>query len=271
MITKLNHMELIKKLREKTGTGIVDCQKALAEAQGDFNLALEIIRKKGIARAAKRSERTAAQGLIKACTNSDQTEGYMIEVNSETDFVARNERFQNFVQQLLTKIRETKPKSFQELLVLKLDDTTVQETLDNLSGVIGEKLAIKDFVIISSAGTVAAYLHPGGKVGVLMAINEKNKDLAKNLAMQVAAMDPKYISPEEIPADEIAKEKAIYREQLLKTGKPEIILEKIITGKLAKFYEALCLIKQEYIKDDKKKVADILAGAKIEKFIRYSL
>jgi len=264
-------MQQIKELREKTGAGMVDCQKALAEANGDMNMAVEILRKKGIAKAAKRTDRETSEGLIKVAVNDNHSEGYIVEVNSETDFVARNEKFQTFADSVLNLIKTNKPANLEALLTLPLGSGTVQEELDSLSGTIGEKLGIKRMEIVSGA-TVSAYSHLGGRIGVLVVLSEAGKaDLATDIAMQVAAANPRYLTPEEVPAEEVAKEKEIYREQLIKEGKPENMLDKIAEGKIAKFYAEICLNKQEYIKDDKQTVEQILGGTKIDKFVRYSL
>lgn len=265
-------MENIKKLREITGAGMVDCKKALDEAGGDIDKAIEILRKKGIAKAAKRGDRDTCEGTVKMATNSDHTEGYIMELNAETDFVSRNEKFQNLADQILKVIQEKKPANLDELNALPLENGTVLETIETLSGTIGEKMGIKGFEIIKTAGTVASYSHLDGRIGVLVALDQPGKEeLAYDLAMQIAAANPKYLVPEEVPTEETDKEKEIYREQLKKEGKPENIVEKILIGKINKYYEDVCLVKQEYIKDDKKKIEDILDGVKIEKFVRFSL
>ncbi len=264
-------MEQIKVLREKTGAGMVECKKALDEAGGDLEKAVEILRKKGIAKAAKRTEREASEGLVLLAVNEAGNEGYIVEINSETDFVARNEKFQEFGQKVLALIKDNKPADLDALFALSLDGLSVKDTLDNLSGTIGEKLGINQFAILTGA-TVSSYSHLGGRIGVLVALNEAGKaELATDIAMQVAAANPRYLSPAEVSAEEIAKEKEIYREQLLKEGKPEQMIEKIAEGKINKYYSEVCLLKQEYIKDDKKTVENILGSTKIEKFIRYSL
>lgn len=264
-------MELIKQLREMTGAGMVDCQKALKEANNDLEAAVDILRKKGIAKAAKRTDRDTNEGVIKVGTNDAGTEAYIVELNSETDFVSRNEKFQEFADGVLEIIKNNKPASLEELLSLKMSVGTVQEDLDNLSGTIGEKMSVKRFDILSGE-TVAAYSHLGGKIGVLIALDKAGQtELAADLAMQVAAASPKYLTSSEVDPEELNREKEIYKEQLLKEGKPEAMIEKILEGKAAKYYSEVCLIDQEYIKDDKKKVKDILGGANILKFIRYSL
>ena len=266
-------MEKLKELRDKTGAGISDCKKALEEAGGDKEKAIEILRKKGIAKAAKRGDRDAREGIVMVASNEAGDEGYIIEVNSETDFVARNEKFRQFADNALNIIKDGKIADLDDLLNQRMaDGHSVLENLESLSGVIGEKLSIKRCGVLTSAGTVGAYSHMGGRIGVLVALNKPNQEeLARDIAMQIAAINPKYISPVDAPAEEIAKEKEIYAEQLRKEGKPDNMIEKISEGKLNKYYEEVCLVKQEYIKDDKKKVGDILGDVKVENFIRYSL
>ncbi|MFH0955955.1 MAG: translation elongation factor Ts [Candidatus Falkowbacteria bacterium] len=271
-MTMLNIMENIKILRDKTGAGVVDCKKALDESGGDINKAVEILREKGIVKAAKRSDREANEGIIKVAINQDSKIGYMVEINAETDFVVRSEKFQEFVEKVMQLIREKQPKNLVELMSLNIDASTVKENLDSLSGVIGEKLDIKRYGILTSAGTVAVYSHMGGRIGVLVALDKEGQsDIAYDVAMQIAAANPRYIRPEDVSADEINKEKEIYTAQLLKEGKPENMIDKITQGKLAKFYEEVCLLKQEYIKDDSKKVEYILRDVRVERFLRYSL
>ncbi len=242
------------------------------ESGGDIDKAMEILRKKGIAKAAKRSDRDAGEGVVKVALSDDAKKGYIVEINAETDFVVRSEKFQEFTEKVMRLIMEKQPKDLTELMALSIDGATVKENLDGLSGIIGEKLDIKKYEMLDSTGTVAAYSHMGGKIGVLVALaKEGQSDIAYDIAMQIAAANPKYIRPEDVLIDEINKEKEIYTAQLLKEGKPENMIDKIMLGKLAKFYEEVCLIKQEYIKDDSKKVENILGDIKVERFIRYSL
>ena len=264
-------MELIKQLREMTGAGMVDCQKALKEANNDLNLAVEILRKKGIAKAAKRTDRDTNEGIVKVMTNADKTEAYILELNSETDFVYRNDKFQSFAESAIQLLKENRSEDLNALLSLKMQDMTVEETLANLSGTIGEKMNIKRFDIIKGA-TVAAYSHLGGKMGVLVSLDQPDKsELAMDIAMQVAAANPKYLIPAEVEVAEMEKEKEIYKEQLLKEGKPVEMVDKIVAGKMGKYYSEVCLVEQEFIKDDKKKIKDILGGTNVLKFVRYSL
>ena len=210
--------------------------------------------------------------MIKVAVSPDAKTGYIVEINAETDFVARSEKFQDFAGRVLNLIIERRPEDLAALLAAALDGATVKDSLDALSGVLGEKLEIKKYDLLASGGTVAAYAHAGGRIGSLAALTKEGQsDIAYEIAMQVAATNPKCASPEDLAEEDIKKEKEIYREQLLKEGKPEEMIDKIMPGKLAKFYEEVCLTKQEYIKDDSKKVEDILGGVKVEKFIRYSL
>jgi len=266
-------MEEIKLLREKTGAGMMDCKKAMDEAGGDIDKAVEILRKKGIAKAAKRNDRETSQGVIKISVSPDHKSGHILQVNSETDFVSRNESFQKFADDVLNLVIASDPADVTATLALTMaDGNTVGANLENLSGTIGEKLEIKRVAVLKSTGTVSAYLHAGGTIGVLVAVNETDKaDLARDIAMQVAAANPKYINPEDVDQTEIAKEQDVYRELLVREGKPVEMIDKIMPGKINKYYEDVCLVKQEYIKDDKQRVSDILGTVKVEKFIRFSL
>ncbi|MFA5643988.1 MAG: translation elongation factor Ts [Patescibacteria group bacterium] len=264
-------MEEIKKLRERTGAGMVDCKKALDEASGDIEKAIEILRKKGIAKAAKRSEREASEGLILVGVNGDKNEGYLVELNSETDFVARNEKFQELAQKILETLKKVKSDNRDDLLSAELNGSTVEDQINGLSGVIGEKLALGRIAFVSGQ-TVSAYSHLGGKIGVLVSLDQSNQEeIAGEIAMQITASNPRYLESSEVPAEELEKEKEVYRAQLSKEGKPENIIDNIMQGKVKKYYSEVCLVDQEYIKDDKKTVKDILGGTNILKFIRFSL
>lgn len=266
-------MEEIKLLREKTGAGMLDCKKALEEAGGDLEKAVDVLRKKGIAKAAKRNDRETSEGVIKVAVSADNKTGAMLELNCETDFVARNENFQKFADDILALIVTHEPADLDALFELAMaDGATVKTSLDVMSGTIGEKLAIKRFNVLKTNGTVSAYLHAGGSIGVLTAVDKSDSaDLARDVAMQIAAANPRYINADEVDQEEVAREQSVYREQLIQEGKPLEMIEKILPGKLNKYYEDVCLVNQEYIKDDKKKVKDILGDVKVESFIRFSL
>lgn len=265
-------METIKLLRERTGAGMVDCKKSLDEAGGDLDKAVDLLRARGIAKAAKREGHEAKEGIIKMVATPDNGLA-LIEFNAETDFVVRSEQFQKFTDSVVAVVAEQKPADLTTLLSAVLaDGTTLKDSLDHLSGVIGEKLVIGRYELIIGAATVAGYVHASGKMAALVELNETGaEELARDLAMQVVAANPKYVVPAEVEPAELDREKAVYAEQLKGEGKPEAMLEKIIEGKLNKYYEAVCLIKQEYIKDDKQKVEQILAGKTVKRFIRFSL
>jgi len=264
-------MELIKQLREITGAGMVDCKKALDEAGNDLQKAVEILRKKGIAKAAKRTDRETNEGVVKVAVDANNGEAYIFELTSETDFVSRNEKFQGFADEVMSLVMSAHPENLEDLLALPMSQGSIQENLANLSGTIGEKMEIRRFAKLKGA-SLAAYSHLGGKLGVLVALDQSGQEeLAMEVAMQVAAANPKYLDSSEVKAEELNKEKEIYREQLLKEGKPEVMVEKILEGKVSKYYGEVCLLDQEFIKDDKKKVRDILGGAKILGFFRFSL
>lgn len=266
-------MEKIKELRDRTGAGIVDCKAALDEAGGDLEKAIDILRKKGIAKAAKRGDREAKEGSVIVAVNDANTEGYIFEMNAETDFVVRNDQFKTMADAIMTHTQAAAPTTIEELLAIKMiDGSSIDEALQHLSGVIGEKIGIGRYARVTSNGTVAGYAHPQGNIGVLVALSTPNSaELARDIAMHIAAASPRYINSSEVDPAEMDKEKEIYREQLKKENKPEEMIEKILAGKMNKYYEEVCLVNQEYIKDDKKKVKDILGSATVEAFIRYSL
>ncbi len=264
-------MNEIKQLREKTGVGILDCKKALEQSNGDMGAAIEFLRKKGIAKADKRKNRETTEGVIKVGLNNTGNIGYILELNSETDFVSKNQKFQDLATKIFNLAKEKNPNTIEELNSLDLDTLSVSDEINSFSGIVGEKIKINKFSVLNGK-SVGAYSHMGGKIGVLVALNQENNlELANDIAMHIAASNPEYITKDEVAIEKIEKEKEIYREELINSGKPEAILDKIIDGKINKYFEEICLMNQEYIKDDKKKVEEILNGIKIDKFIRYSL
>jgi len=273
----MSNLEMIQKLRQKTGAGMMNCKKALEDNGDDFDKAVEMLRKKGIAKAAKREDRETSEGIVKIETSEDGKTGYMVEINCETDFVSRNEQFQDFANKIFEIVKSNKVTNREDLMSADFEGITVESKLQELSGSIGEKFDVRNVAVLESSGTVAAYSHMGGKIGVLLAINKADKtDLAYEIAMQIAAMNPQYLKPEDVPQDIVEKEKEIYAEQLKKEGKPEEIMIKILEGKISKFYKEVCLLNQVFIKDDSKIVDAYLkseAGddAQIEKYIRFSL
>ena len=265
----------VNKLRRTTGAGMMDCKKALQETNGDFEKAIEIIRKKGQAVANKRADREASEGVVLAKLNGNKTLGAMIVLNCETDFVAKNQDFIRFAQQILDKAIETNPPNLAELKQTKLDDKPITEKIVEQIGVIGEKLDLAYFDKIS-APYVISYIHPGNKLATLVGFNKTTAEqVAKDIAMQVAAMNPIVVDKGDVSADIIEKEKEIGREQARSEGKPENMLDKIAEGKLSKFFKESTLLNQEFTKDNKKSIRQYLQECDkeliVSSFLRYSL
>ena len=248
----------VKELREMTGCGMMDCKKALTETDGDKDKAVEYLREKGLATAAKKSGRIAAEGIVKAYV--DGNVGVLVEVNSETDFVAKNDEFQQFVSDVAKTIAEQNPADVEALKELKCGDSTIGEMLTEKIAKIGENMNIRRFAIIETKCAVVDYIHAAGKIGVLVEAEAENNDATKeclrNVAMQVAALSPKYLSSDDIPEEYKEHEKKILIEQLKNdpknASKPENIIEKMITGRLAKEFKEVCLLEQEYVKAENK-------------------
>jgi elongation factor Ts len=256
----------VKELREKTGAGMMDCKKALTEADGDFEKAIEILRKKGASVAAKRAERSANEGVVIADSFNDGKSGAIVEVNCETDFVAKSDDFIKFSQMIYDVVVSEKPNSVDELMELTYDGKKLADSLNDVVAKIGEKIEVSRFRVEETEnGVVTGYIHHGSKLGVLVvAENAKEEskndlsDLLKDIAMQAAAMKPSFLFREEVPQDTLNKEIEIYKEVARKEGKPEQILEKIAQGKLNKYFEENCLFEQVYVKDNSKKVSDLI-------------
>lgn len=257
-------IELIKELREKSGAGMSDCKKALQESDGDIKKAIEYLRKKGAAMATKRADKIAKEGAIKASVNKENTAGVIIEVNCETDFVAKGDSFQSFAQKIADVALTSNTDDLSELLNTKDDDgLTVQENIDGMMGKVGEKIEFKRAKLIKvDNGFVAFYIHFGSKVGGMVGISGKFSDelydIGKKMSMQVVAMNPLSIKREDISNEVVEKEKEIYLTQAKNENKPEKIIDKIIQNKIEKFYQENCLLEQEYIQDSSKCVGDLL-------------
>ncbi len=245
----------ITKLRKLTGAGIMDCKEALTEADGDFDKAKEIIREKGKAMASKRSDREASEGAVLAKTSDDRTKGVMIVLNCETDFVAKNSDFLNLANEILETALDKVPESLEELKETTLNSTTINEEIINKTGVIGEKLELSYYDYIK-AGQVTAYIHPGNKVASLIGLNKSSDDeqIGKDVAMQVASMNPVGIDKDDVPRSEIDKEMEIIKHQIRQEGKPEELVDKIAQGKINKFFKESTLLNQAFIKENKKTV-----------------
>ncbi len=249
----------VKKLREITGVGMMDCKKALVEAEGDFDKAIEILRKKGQKVAAKRADKEANEGMAVAVTTDDHRKGVVVLVNSETDFVAKNEDFQKAVHAIARAALSAFPADASALLETPVDGGTVAKVLEELTARIGEKIVLGGYQRME-APTVVAYNHLNHKIGVLVGLNVEPSDEAlevgRDVAMQVAAMRPLAVDKDDVPADILEKEMEIAREQVRQMGKPEHLVDRIAQGKLNKFFQENTLLNQEFVKDSSKKVRD---------------
>ena len=264
---------LVKELREKTGAGMMDCKKVLTETDGDLEKAAELLRERGIAKAAKKSGRVAAEGIVDAYIAEDGKLGAVVEVNSETDFVAKNEEFRTFVMDVAKQVVKNNPASVEELLAepsIAVEGKTVNEVLVEKIATIGENMSIRRFARFETTdGLIEKYIHGDGKIAVLVNMTNGNKELAKDVCMQIAAARPEYVSREAVPAERVEKEKEILKAQTMNEGKPEAIAEKIVMGRINKFYEEICLVDQEFVKDPSMKVSQVLKDAKVVEFARF--
>ena len=265
---------LVKELREKTGAGMMDCKKVLTETDGDMEKAIELLRERGIAKAAKKSGRIAAEGLVEAYISDDKKTGAVVEVNSETDFVAKNDEFKTFVMNVAKQVVETNPKDVEELLAQKSivePEKTVNEVLVEKIATIGENLNIRRFQRFETNGFVEKYIHGDGKIAVLVNMEKGTGEVAKDVCMQIAAARPEYLNEQAVPADRLEKEKEILKAQTRNEGKPEAIAEKIVLGRIGKFYSEVCLVDQEFVKDPSKKVSQLLkeTDSEVIEFARF--
>jgi elongation factor Ts len=263
----------VKDLRERTGAGMMDCKKALEATNGDMEKAIDWLREHGIAKAAKKESRIAAEGLCEIKEAKD--EAVILEVNSETDFVAKNSEFTNFVDYLATMILKNDVKTVEDVLALKDGSETVNDKLIALIAKIGEKISFRRFTKVTKAQDeiFGTYLHMGGKIGVLVVLKGTNAEVAKDVAMQAAAMSPVAITRAEVPAEMVERETKVIKEQVMAEGKPEAIAEKMAVGRLNKFYKEVCLEEQAFIKDDKKAISDYVKenNCSIVSMIRYAV
>jgi elongation factor Ts len=257
----------VKELRERTGLGMMECKKALVDANGDIDLAIENMRKAGSMKAAKKAGRTAAEGLVLTKIASDSSYGVMVEVNSETDFAAREENFIAFVNKVLNKVFETKSTDIPLMMAAGMEETRLA-----LVQKIGENISVRRAVLVGGDGaTVGSYVHSNNKIAVLVALNGGDQDLAREVAMHVAATSPLVVSPEDVPADVLSKESEIYTAQAAESGKPADIIEKMVSGRLRKFIEEVSLTEQAFVKDPEIKVGKLVkqASARINSFVRF--
>lgn len=276
--------QLVKELREMTGAKMMDCKKALVQTEGDIEKAIEFLREKGLADAAKKSGRVAAEGIVKTYISEDKKKGAVVEFNCETDFVAANDEFIAFADRLAEMAVETGAENVEALLNEKFDaETTVSDALKALIAKLGENMTVRRFTTFAiENGVVKSYIHGGGRIGVLVEVacdtaSDVLDEVAKEVCMQIAAANPLFLSEDQVDAASIEKEKEIYRVQALNEGKPEKIVEKMVEGRIKKYYKEVCLLDQLWVKDNDKTIAKFLAEKSKEvgspvtvtRFVRY--
>ena len=265
---------LVKELRERTGAGMMDCKKALTQTDGDIDAAIDYLRENGIAKAAKKADRIAAEGLSYIEVKGNKA--VILEINSETDFVAKNEKFVALVKNVAEAILAAEPKTLEEALQVEAQGGTVEAVINEGIATIGEKLSLRRFEVVtkSDADAFGAYSHMGGRIGVLTLVEgSTDEEAAKDVAMHIAALAPKYLDESEVPADVLEHEKKVLTEQALNEGKPANIVEKMIVGRINKFLEEITVVNQKVVKDDSFTVEKFLAskGGKLAKFVRYEV
>ncbi len=264
---------MVKELREKTGAGMMDCKKALEETSGDVNAAVDWLREKGIAKAAKKSGRVAAEGLCEI--KVDGNYAIMFELNCETDFVSKNDNFKKYIDLIGNALIEQKPENYDCVKNVMIDGKTIDEVIVEATSTIGEKIALRRYVLVQKGDShsFGTYLHAGGRIGAITIANTNKEEAAYNVAMQVAAYNPRFLNTDEISEEEYNKERNILREEALNEGKPENIVDKMVEGRLRKHFKELCLIDQDYIKDGDLTVSKYLKqqNAKIYTYMRYEV
>ncbi|HDN3492183.1 TPA: elongation factor Ts [Staphylococcus aureus] len=267
--------KLVKELRKKTGAGMMDCKKALTETDGDIDKAIDYLREKGIAKAAKKADRIAAEGLVHVETKGN--DAVIVEINSETDFVARNEGFQELVKEIANQILDTKAETVEALTETTLPNgKSVDERIKEAISTIGEKLSVRRFAIRTKTDNDAfgAYLHMGGRIGVLTVVEgSTDEEAARDVAMHIAAINPKYVSSEQVSEEEINHEREVLKQQALNEGKPENIVEKMVEGRLRKYLQEICAVDQDFVKNPDVTVEAFLKtkGGKLVDFVRYEV
>ena len=259
-------------LREKTGAGVMDCKKALTDADGDMSKAADLLRERGIAKAEKKASRIAAEGIVSCYI--DGNVGVLVELNCESDFVAKNPQFSEIANEVAKVIVKCNPANVEELLGCATEaNGTVEEYLKGKIAIIGEKIAVRRFAKYETNGFLESYIHLGGKLGVMLDMNGEATDAAKEVAhdvtLQIAFTKPAYLTKDEVSAETLEKEKEVLKQQAINEGKPEAIAEKMVMGRIKKFYDENCLLEQAFIKDDSKKICELIksAGVSINKFV----
>ena len=263
----------LAELRAKTGAGMMDCKKALSETNGDINAAIDYLREKGIAKAAKKESRIAAEGLANVYISGNKA--VILEVNSETDFVSKNEEFTSMLDTIGNTILNSNAKTVEEALELPCEEGTIKDLIIAKTAKIGEKLSLRRIEVVEKTDDerFGSYLHMGGKIAVLTVLTGANEEVAKDVAMQAAAMKPEFVREDEIPTDRVEKERAIFKEQAMNEGKPAEIAEKMVEGRLKKFFKEICLVSQSFIKNGDIDVATYVKnnGGEVKSMIRYEV
>ena len=266
--------QMVKELREKTGAGMMDCKKALVQTDGDFEAAIDFLREKGLAAAGKKADRIAAEGTTYILENGN--EAILVEINAETDFVAKNDKFVALVEELAAHLLATKPADVDAALETEINGVKVSDYISSAIATIGEKISLRRFEIKTKtdADAFGAYLHMGGRIGVLVVL-EGSTDVsaAKDVAMHIAAINPTYVSRDEVSAEEVERERKVLTEQALNEGKPENIVAKMVEGRLGKYFEDICLLDQTFVKNSDQKVRDFVksTGGNVTAFTRYAV
>ena len=262
---------LVKELREKTGAGMMDCKKALTAVDGDMDKAIDFLREKGIAKAEKKAGRVAAEGAVAAYVSDDAKVGAVVEINCETDFAAGNDQFKDLTAKIAKHIADTKPADLDALNNSTIDGKKVSDLITEATATIGEKISLRRFACYESAGRVATYIHMGGKIGVLVDMTAGDEALGKDIAMQIAAAAPTAIDRSGVDAADLEHEKEVLRKQAEEEGKPANIIERMVEGRINKFYKEVCLNEQIFVKDSEKTVSDVLGDVKVTAFTRFQL
>ncbi|WP_462333072.1 translation elongation factor Ts [Schwartzia sp. (in: firmicutes)] len=262
---------MVKELREKTGAGMMDCKKALAETDGDQAKAIDYLREKGIAKAGKKADRVAAEGVVGAYVSADAKVGSVVEVNCETDFVANTDNFHAMVDKIAKHIADTNPADVDALNDSVMDGKKVSDFITEQIATIGEKISIRRFARYESAGRVASYIHMGGKIGVLVELTGGEAQLGKDVAMQIAAANPSCVDRAGVDPAALAHEREVLKAQALEEGKPEKIVEKMVDGRINKYYKEVCLVEQSFVKDPEQTIKQVLGDVEVKGFARFML
>ena len=262
---------MVKELREKTGAGMMDCKKALTATDGDAAKAVDWLREKGIAKAEKKAGRVAAEGAVGAFVAADGKTGCVVEINCETDFAAGNDQFKELLAKVAEHIVATKPADLDALNDSEIDGKKVSTLITEATATIGEKISLRRFACYETEGKLASYIHRGGKIGVLVNLTGGDDQLGKDIAMQIAAAAPMAVDRDGVDASALEHEKEVLRKQAEEEGKPANIIERMVEGRINKFYKEVCLNEQIFVKDSEKTIKDVLGDVKVTEFTRFQL